>query len=298
MKILITGATGFIGKELALKLHQAGHEIVCLTRNIQTAQKKLPFPCSYHEWKNFETPPPQTAFKNVSVVFNLAGESIIRKRWSKSFKQKLTRSRVQLTQQLALSARNTPSIHTFIQTSAIGFYGDRNSEPLDENSHEGKDFLAQLCSSWEKAAKNFETENKRLIIFRLGLVLSPKRGILKKILPLFKWGLGGRMGSGRQWISWIHLEDLICLFQKGMENQNWKGVFNAVSPTPLSHLEWVCILSQAVYRPAWFVLPSFIARLFFGEMSCVFLYSQKVYPVKLQKQGFTYKHSDLNFLNK
>ena len=230
MRILITGATGFIGKELALKLHKAGHEIVCLTRNIQIAQKKLPFPCSFHEWTNFEKPPPQLAFHNVSIVFNLAGESIIRQRWSKNFKQKLTRSRVQLTQQLVLSAKNTPSIHTFVQTSAIGFYGDRNSEPLDENSHEGKDFLAQLCSSWEKAAKNFETENKRLIIFRLGLVLSPKGGVLKQMLSIFKKGLGGRMGTGRQWVSWIHLEDLICLFQTGMKNQNWKGVFNAVSP--------------------------------------------------------------------
>lgn len=288
MKILITGITGFIGSRLAKRLKE-NHEISCLTRNAEKAKKTLKFPCLIHEWQNIRTPPPCQAFENVSAIINLAGESVIKKRWSESQKEKLIESRVEYTRQLVQMAQKYNSIHTLINASATGFYGHREDEVLDENSPQGRGFLPHLCANWEKSARLFENQkDRRVVIFRIGNVLSRKGGMISKLTPLFKLGLGCTFSHGQQWMSWIHINDLLRLFTQALENKNWQGTFNAVSPHPITYQEWTVAFSKTLHRPAFFKIPDFALRLTLGEVSQLFLNSQRVIPKQAQKKGFIF----------
>ena len=226
-------------------------------------------------------------------MIHLAGESIFKARWSKKQKQVLTDSRVKTAEKLIKECRRHSSIDTFISASAVGFYGHRKEEELDESSLNGTGFLPQLCSQWEQSILPFEQKSNRAVIFRLGVVLSAKGGMLKKCLPFFKLGLGSVFSSGQQWMSWIDLHDLIQLFITALENKNWKGVFNAVCPLPVRQKDFSLSLGKELRRPVFLILPKIFLQTVFGEMSQIFLDSQKVFPSRAKEKGFKFHYPDL-----
>ena len=293
MKILITGITGLIGQSLAHQLSQKGFILSGLTRNAKKAQKNISFPCSLYEWKDIHTPPPESAFKDISAIIHLAGEAVINKRWSPGQKEILTQSRVQYLHQLILMAKKYPHIHTLISAGAIGYYGHRENEWLTENSPQGRGFIPHLCVNWEKTAKTFEDHTKRAVIFRIGHVLSPNGGIIQKTAPLFRLGLGCIFSDGKQWVSWIHINDLIDLFTQALENKHWSGVFNAVSPHPVTHEQWSKKLARACHRPLFLRIPKFALKWGLGEISQLILSSQRALPEQAQKKGFIFNFPHL-----
>ena len=285
MKVLITGVSGFIGHSIAQALHQKGCPIVGLSRNPKKTLKKLPFlkEC----YSNFSP----KAFQNVSAIINLAGASIIDKRWTKKQKQILMDSRVQFTKKLVEAANQYNSIQTLISTSAIGYYGDRADEELNEHSPPGRGFIPRLCIEWEKATGEFK---HRTCIFRISNVLFPKGGLLKKLLPAFQCGLGTVLGNGRQWMSWIHLQDLIKLYITALEHKHWEGVFNACSLEPVTNQFFSKKLAKNLGRPCLIRMPQGVLELILGERSSLVLSSQKILPIQTQKKGFIFEYSQLD----
>lgn len=285
MKVLITGVSGFIGYSIAQALHQKDCPIVGLSRNPKKTLKKLPF---LTECYSHFSP---KAFQNVSAIINLAGAPIIDKRWTKKQKQTLMDSRIQFTKKLVEAANQYDSIQTLISTSAIGYYGDRANEELNEHSPPGRGFIPRLCIEWEKTAEKFK---RRICIFRISNVLSPKGGLLKKLLPAFKCGLGAVLGDGRQWMSWIHLQDLIKLYITALEHKHWEGVFNACSLEPVTNQFFAKKLAKNLGRPCLIRMPQGILELILGERSSLILSSQKILPVQTQKKGFIFEYSQLD----
>ena len=276
MKVLITGVSGFIGHSIAQALQEKGCPIVGFSRNPKKTLKKLPFlkEC----YSDFS---PKT-FQNVSTIINLAGTPVINKRWTKKQKQILMDSRIQFTKKLVSAANQYDSIQTLISTSAIGYYGHRTNEELDEHSPPGRGFIPRLCIEWEKIAGQFK---RRTCIFRISNVLSPKGGLLKKLLPAFKCGLGTVLGDGRQWMSWIHLQDLIKLYITALEHNHWEGVFNACSLEPITNQVFAKKLAKNLGRPCFIRMPQRALELILGERSSLILSSQKILPVQTQKKG-------------
>ncbi|MFA5583402.1 MAG: TIGR01777 family oxidoreductase, partial [Bacteriovoracaceae bacterium] len=214
MRILITGGTGMIGKELGKALSAQGHELIILTRNTEKAKAVLPYPAKIITYTNSTIP--DEAFEGVEAIYNLAGENIGAKRWNSERKKKLHASRIKMTQNLVKGvkhqlANNKKTLTKFISVSAIGIYGDRNDELLTEESSPDNDFLAQICKDWERESQILTQDNIQVINPRIGIVLSSQGGALERLLPLFSSGIGSAVGSGKQWMSWIHIQDLVSL---------------------------------------------------------------------------------------
>ncbi len=287
MNILMTGATGLVGFSLAEQLYKRNHKITCLVRK----KIKHSFFHQCYEWKSVESPPPEKAFENISCIINLAGEPIMNKRWTLQQKQKLQDSRILLTNQLVNTAQKFSTIHTLINASAVGYYGDRQSEILNEDSPFGRGFIPQLCVHWEQSALNFKG---RTVVLRFGHVLSGSGGFLKKIAPIFKWCLGGTLSDGAQWMSWIHIHDLHRIIIEAVENNHWKGVMNATSLHPVTNIAFTKVLAQVLKRPAPWVIPKWALDFRFGEMSKIITSSQRVFPLRVQKNGFIFRYSKLD----
>lgn len=273
MKILLSGSSGLIGSELSEDLKSDGHEIVALPRT-------------------FEKP---IDFSGVDAVVHLAGENIAAGRWTADKKQRIKESRIkgttQLAQQLSLS-KNKPSV--FICASAIGYYGDRENEILDESSPPGTGFLPEVCIEWENATRPAEDAGIRTVRIRTGMVLSSKGGALKKMLPPFKLGGGGIMGNGTQYMSWISLEDEVAIIRYMIDNPHIEGSVNLVSPNPVTNREFTKTLGKVIKRPTIIPMPAFAARLLFGEMAdALLLSSTRVFPNKLISSGYEFKHPTL-----
>lgn len=288
MKILITGATGLIGKALTSDLLQKKHEIYVVTRR---AGAHLP-----KEIKPIVGDLNQSMMVELStmewdVVIHLLGESIAQ-RWTTEAKRKIIQSRVEATSNLIKSLK---SVKLFIAASAIGIYGHRNLEKLTEESSYGDDFLAKVCQDWEEAMQKAQLKwpECRVVPLRLGLVLSNKGGALKKMILPFSLGLGGALGKGHQIMSWIHIDDLIRIFSLVLENKTLSGPINCVSPHPVSNQEWTQVLSGCFGRSPFLSIPSWALKLGLGEMSSVLLFSQNVYPEKLLQAGFTFKFPEI-----
>ena len=292
----MTGATGLIGLPLSLALHKKGHQVIGLTRDVNKAKKRLPFLCSFFEWKDTHTLPPQEAFQDVSMVIHLAGEGIAQKRWTKKRKKRLVDSRVLFTQNLVKRMSSVSSIHTFVSMSAVGYYGDRQDKTLTEDSSVGQknEFVSNLCMAWEQSATRFQGQSRRVIIFRLGLVLAKQGGVLKKMIPVFQKGLGSVLSNGRQWMSWVHIDDLIQLFLFSIENKNVEGIFNVTTPYPVTNKEFTKTLSQVIGKPVYFQLPRWMLVMLFGEMATLFWHSQRVLPNRIQKKGFVFQYPKLS----
>lgn len=295
MKILITGATGFVGKELTRKLQKMGHEIHLLTRDRKKAKSIFPEKeVSVFEWKNNLELPPLEAIAGINGVINLMGENIASKRWSGDQKRILKESRVNSTQNLIKLIENNLStpLDFFISASAIGIYPVDNPSTLTEESMLGNNYLAELCKDWEKAIDNL-TKVKRKVIVRTGVVLEKSDGALKKMLPPFKMGLGGPIGNGQQMMSWIELGDLVNLYVNAVTNINYNGIYNGVAPFPVNNLDFTKALGHALHRPAIIPVPTFALKLAFGEMSSIILDSQAIVSKRLGEVGFKFQHETI-----
>ncbi len=295
MRVLVTGATGFIGKVIVRQLLEEGTEVVVLTRNIAKAAIILGSRCEYVQWSDTNTTPPLEAFDRVDGVINLMGEGISNKRWSEEQKKIIYNSRIDGTARLveALSQlKNKPEV--FVSTSAIGIYGNKGEEDVTESSTVANDFLAHVCKDWEFEANKAQNFGYRVVIIRTGIVLGRGGGALSKMLPIFKKGLGGYLGSGNQYMSWIHIEDLAAMYVEALRNNALKGAHNGTAPYPATNKEFTKALGKVLKRPALFPAPSFALKTILGDMSSLLLEGQKVLPVKFKEEKFRYRYPTLD----
>ncbi|MCK9201740.1 MAG: TIGR01777 family oxidoreductase [Gallionella sp.] len=289
MRILITGGTGLIGRRLCKALLAEGHDLTVLSRKPETVPSKcgagVHAMASLREWQ-----PSQT----FDAVINLAGEPIIDQRWTDKRKQVLWDSRISLTEELVrriAAAECKPAV--LLSGSAIGYYGGRGDEELDENSTAGNDFPARLCIAWEAAARAAESLGVRVCLQRTGLVLSTEDGLLGRMIPPFRLGMGTRVGDGRQWMSWVHIEDLIAIMLRLLRDDQMHGPYNATSPQPVTNAEFTRTLASVLHRPAPFVAPAALLKLSMGESASLLLEGQRVLPKRLQAAQCRFAHPDL-----
>lgn len=289
MKITISGASGFIGRRLLKTFAAGGHSLQVLSRH---AGVNMPAGIKVFAWDPMKGEPPAESLRDVDAVVHLAGEPVAQ-RWNADVKTRVRESRVAGTANLVKAMAQLPrKPQVLVCSSAVGYYGSRGDERLTEASPAGTDFLAEVCASWENAAKQAETLGVRVVSIRTGHVLDPRGGLLKRILPPFRMGLGGKLGNGQQWTSWIHLEDLVSLFQFAIEKPV-SGALNGVAPNPVNNSDFTRALAAALHRPAIFPVPKIALRLLFGDMAEVILSSQRVLPERVEAAGFSFRFPDL-----
>jgi uncharacterized protein len=285
-RILVSGVSGPIGKALLPELRKRGR-IVRLVRGTVTGNDQI-------SWNPAQALPPQQV-EGFDIVIHLAGETIVG-RWNAAKKARIRDTRVQGTKTLVESLTKTAHPpRVFICASAIGYYGDRGDEVLREESAPGSDFLAQVCREWETATQPATNAGIRTVNTRFGVILSRDGGALPKMLPPFRMGVGGRIGTGRQWMSWIHIADVVGAIEHALDNPSVSGAVNVVGPNPAMNAEFTRTLARALHRPAIFPMPSFAARLAFGEMGdALLLASQRVEAAKLTANGYRFQFEDLS----
>jgi len=297
MRIVVTGATGFIGRPFCQRLVELGHAVSALTRDPATARARLAPPVSVIGWQGSRgaTGELMTALGNAEVVINLAGAPIAQGRWTEQTKDRLRRSREGTTSALVAALaqlRARPVL--LISASAIGYYGPRQDEPLREDAPSGAGFLASLCREWEAAARAAERLGVRVVLPRIGVVLGKNGGALARMLPVFGLGLGGPLGNGTQWLSWIHLDDLIELLLFLLD-QAIGGPMNATAPHPVTNEEFSRVLGQTLKRPVWLRTPAFVLKLLLGQMAEeLLLTGQRVLPARAEAMGFRFRYPTLS----
>lgn len=299
IKILLTGGTGFLGSPLLKILIQNGHSVVLITRNVSLALNSQPFKVVLWPPK---TPAEIQTIQDCEVVINLAGESLSKARWSNAQKVSIRNSRVEFTKQLLDILRGSIKLHTILSASAVGFYGDRKTEILTEASPVGRGFLAELCRDWEAPVKSFDraatvqaatSTELRKVLLRTGVVLHKSGGLLKTLEPIYRFWLGGPLGSGEQMMSWIHLEDwlravLFCLSEKQII-----GPVNLVAPEPVSNRAFSYLYASQFKQPWQLPVPKLALNMILGEMASLALESQNARPEKLQILNFKFKFEHL-----
>jgi uncharacterized protein (TIGR01777 family) len=290
MKALVTGGSGFIGKRLVSRLD---HPVV-LSRDPNRARDALSGSTATIQPWDAQSPPPAEAFRDVDTVLHLAGDPVADRRWNEAKRQAIRDSRVLGTRHLvdALAAIE-PRPKTLVSASAVGYYGDRGDETLDETSAAGNDFLSEVCIDWEKEALRAQTLGIRVVTVRTGVVLGKGGGALAKMLTPFRLGVGGRLASGRQWMPWVHLDDVVGIFLHAAANPSVAGPINATAPTPATNAQFTKALAAALHRPAIFPMPAFMLKLMVGEFAEIILASQKVAPKVAQRTGYTFKHPEI-----
>lgn len=291
MKVLVTGGTGFVGRSLVKKLVENNHEVILLTRNSEAAKQALPFPLKIFKWDPEAFTPPKEAYDNIDAIVHLAGESIAAGRWNDKQKNRIMNSRVLSTRNLLtglIASGAKPKV--LVLASAIGIYGDRGNETLLENSPQGIGFLADVCRAWEKEGSQPGLPSIRTVNLRIGVVLGKEGGALAKLIPLFKLGAGGPVGSGKQWMSWIHKEDLVEMILFSLSHENISGPINAVAPNPATNAQFSSALGKALNRPAFMPAPAIALKIALGEMSELVLASQKVEAKKITDCSFVFKY--------
>ncbi|NQE34766.1 TIGR01777 family oxidoreductase [Microcoleus asticus] len=297
MKVAIAGATGFVGSRLVEKLQAAGHQVVVLSRDAAKAGRVFPAsaypnlqvvaytPAESGDW--------QKSIAGCDAVVNLAGVPIAEERWTEARQQAILDSRKLTTAKLVeaiVNANPRPSV--LVSASAIGYYGTSETAEFDETSPAGNDFLAAVCKDWEAAAQPAKNAGTRLAILRLGIVLG-MGGALAKMLPPFKLFAGGPIGTGKQWFSWIHREDVVDLILYALQNSQVQGVLNATAPNPVRMNELCQTLGEVLQRPSWLPVPSFALEMLLGDGAKVVLEGQKVLPKQTLASGFQYQYPTL-----
>jgi uncharacterized protein (TIGR01777 family) len=288
VNILVSGASGLIGSALVPQLEAAGHAVRRLVRHTPNSALEVPWPANHID---------PTALQLFDAVFHLAGRNI-GARWTSSVKREIRESRVHGTQAIASAAahafRSSGNPSVLISVSAVGYYGSRGDEDLSETSGSGSGFLAEVCRDWEAATAQASEAGVRVVIPRIGVVLTKRGGALKKMLLPFQSGLGGPIGNGRQWMSWIVLEDLVRILASALNDQRMRGPINAVAPQPVTNREFTKALGSALHRPTLFPLPAFAVKTIFGAMGKeTLLASGRVLPRKLQELGFAFRHPEI-----
>ncbi|HWA93906.1 MAG TPA: TIGR01777 family oxidoreductase [Terracidiphilus sp.] len=288
--VVLSGASGLLGSAFRENLAHSGYKTLQLVRDVDARAGQV-------QWNPHTIPALQkvSSLEGSKAAVHLSGASIAGKRWSAGYRQELVESRVATTAALAhiLAGLKSPPA-TLVVASAVGIYGNRGDEQLDENSPVGKGFLADLCEAWEEAALPAAKAGIRVVHARLGVVLSKKAGALRKMLPAFRFGLGGRLGSGQQWMSWISLEDAVDALQFLINSIEVSGAVNVTAPYPVTNAEFTRLLAKKLHRPALLPVPAFALRFAFGTMADeALLASQKAVPSKLLAAGFRFRHARL-----
>ncbi len=291
-KIVIAGATGLIGKKFCSRLIERGDEVTILTRSVDNAKTVIPRAAKYVYW-NLLSSDWMKELEGADAVINLAGENLMAKRWTDEHKKNIRDSRIVATQKIieaVTSLKEKPKV--FVSASAVGFYGSSENE-VDETSKMGEGFLAQLVDDWEKETQKVDELNIRRVNIRIGIVLDKNEGALAKMITPFKFFIGGPLGSGNQWMPWIHIDDLTNIFLFSVDNDNVKGIINGVSPNPVRMNEFAGTIGKILNRPSIFKLPGFVLKLILGEAASVVLEGANVKPKKLQMLGYKLLYDDL-----
>lgn len=314
MNILITGGTGFIGKPLSRELVNAGHTVII------TSRRKSPLKLENIEVLRWDTKTliSSDIISNIDAVINFTGESIASGRWTKKRKELILSSRINATRSLVESIRkviplNPPLLNgdrggllekgdrgdfhrpkVLISASAIGYYGPHGDEYVTEDTPPGADFIAGVCKAWEAEALKAEGLGLRVVLLRIGIVLESDGGVLTRMAIPFKFFLGGPIGTGGQWFSWIHRDDAIGIIKYSLENESISGPVNLTAPEPVTNKGFSTALGRALKRPSWFAVPGFVVKLTLGELGGVLLTGQRVIPEKVLKAGYQFKYPDVN----
>lgn len=295
MRVLVSGSTGFLGTPAVEALEKQGHTVARLIRPGTARSKRAGISEQAVQWDPVADEFDAVAAEGADVLVHLAGASIAGGRWNVSRKKLLRTSRIDATRHLmaALSKLQRPP-RVIVAASAIGFYGDRGDETLTEKSAPGNDFLATLCREWEAETVRGAEFGARVVIPRFGIILAAHGGALPQMALPFKFGAGGRIGSGRQWMSWLTLAEAMAIIQFAIANSELSGPVNAVTPNPVQNSEFTSVLAKAMHRPALFPAPGFALRLALGEMAdALLLSSQRVLPSRLEQSGYKFAQPDL-----
>lgn len=290
MHYLITGGTGFIGRVLCSRLREEGHRVSVLTRDYAKARLQLgPEIELLRELQELDSN------TRIDVIINLAGAPIADRRWTARRKRVLVDSRVEVTAAIyRLVQRLAHRPECLVTASAVGYYGASDERPLTEDAPANSEFTHELCKRWEEEARKIEALGVRTCIVRLGIVLGPKGGMLQKLLTPFRLGLGGRLGDGRQFMSWVHRDDVIEVIHWLSTNSQASGVYNLTAPEPVRNAEFTRSLASVLRRPALFPMPAWLVRLLFGEMGDrLLLHGQCVVPVRLQEAGYRFQYEEI-----
>jgi len=289
VNISISGASGFIGRRLLKTLAQNGHSLHVLSRHKGT---NLPPGVRLSMWDPVKGPPPEDALRDADAIIHLAGEPVAQ-RWNREVKLCIRESRVtgtrHLVQAIGQLSRKPAAL---ICASATGYYGNRGDEIMSESSAPGAGFLAEVCGEWEREALAAEPMGVRVALIRTGVALHPRGGALQRMLPPFRMGVGGKLGSGKQWTPWIHLDDLANLYAFALENPV-SGALNATAPNPVTNADFTRALAAAVHRPAIFPIPALALKLLYGEMAQILFDSQRVLPRAAENMGFGFRFPQL-----
>lgn len=294
MNIVIAGGSGFIGRALSTALHQHHHGITVLSRDPARASATRGPTVAVVGWDVDNPGPWQQAIEEADAVVNLAGEPVAEKRWTPARKEALRRSRLSSTYALVEAIkRATPRPRVLISASGVGYYGARDAMPVTEATPRGGGFLAELSADWEHEASQAAADGVRVVLLRIGMVLGRDGGALGRMVPLFKRFLGGPIPPGYQWVSWIHLKDLVALIEWAIGHDGMSGPVNAVSPNPVTMSEFCRTLARVLRRPSWLPIPELALRLGLGEMSSMLTTGQRAEPRAVTNEGFAFKFPNL-----
>jgi uncharacterized protein (TIGR01777 family) len=294
MRVTATGATGLIGSQLVARLRQRGDDVTVLTRDPERAVERLGEGVAAVAWDPGESPAPTAALTGGDGVVHLAGESVAQ-RWTRDAKRRIRHSREVGTRNLVAGlAAADPRPHVLVSSSAVGYYGARGDEPLDERAQPGDDFLAQVVAAWEREADRAGGLGVRVVKLRTGVVLDADGGALSKMMLPFKAGVGGPVAGGRQYLPWIHRDDLVAMVIEALADERWSGAFNATAPEPVTNAAFSKALGRALHRPAVAPVPALALRALYGEMAEIVTNGQRAVPDRARELGFTFRHPDLD----
>ncbi len=293
MNIILAGGTGLIGKELLNQLIEKKHTVTLLKRNSKDISSPSPF-MRVEIWDGKNLGNWVTAFDDADAVINLSGEPIAAKRWTSSQKEKILSSRIDSTRAIVSAIKESKKKPTvLVNASAVGYYGNVESGDVTELHEKGKGFLADVCARWEDEALQAEQLGVRVALLRTGIVLHKEGGALQKMLPPFKYFVGGKLGNGNQWFPWIHFDDEIQIILFAMEHNTITGAVNLASPNPITNKDFSSALGKTIHRPSIFPVPAYILKMMLGEMSEMLLGGQKVIPEKLLRAGYKFSYPNL-----
>ena len=293
MQVVVAGGTGFIGRPLVRALVRGGARVSVITRDPARMQRHLPVGVLALGWTDSEEGSWRRVITEADAVINLCGAPIAAQRWTPAYRDELRASRVGPTRQLVQAMEDAPRERAFLSGSAVGYYGDRGDAALPESAPPAKDFLGELCVEWEAVAQEAERSGARVVLLRTGVVLGKGGGILERMSLPFRWFVGGSLGSGRQWVPWIHLEDVIGMVHWALDNRDVRGPLNLVAPNPVRMREFAGALGKAMHRPALARVPAFALRLALGDLAQALLASQRVVPEVARRLGYQWKYETL-----